>query len=104
MVVPIPVLAGGATQITGIGWPPSEVQCLGVGVPEDELPYDFATALEGDIEGCQYVWVDSFKCSPGGTYLETGRELYVASYEGETRHVPNNVSIYGEVRGLRNPG
>ena len=40
--------------------------------------------MTGDIEGCLYVFVDEFECSPSGTYREKGREHFVGTYKGET--------------------
>ncbi len=70
---PSSVLAGGATQISGIAFPPGPGECT-------DLPdqADFASKLTGDLEGCLYITVETATCSPGGTYRETGTEVFVA--------------------------
>ena len=75
--VAAPVSAAGAIQISGIGYGPGPGECTDVVVNEAGQPYDFATKLEGDLQGCQYVFVESYECSPSGTYRETGSEIYV---------------------------
>jgi hypothetical protein len=40
---------------------------------------DFAILMTGDLDGCLYTFVQTARSSPSGTYLETGRELFVAS-------------------------
>ena len=73
-----PARAGGAMQIAGIGYPVPEdaSECNGAGLP-DGHEYHFATRLAGDLVGCQYVFVESYDCSPSGTYREAGTEFYV---------------------------
>lgn len=73
----VPVSAAGATQISGIGYVPAEGECTDNVTNEAGQPYDFATRLEGDVEGCQYVFVETYECSPSGTYRETGTEIYI---------------------------
>ena len=72
---PSPALAGGATQISGVGFYADEQTCND---PEGEGD-DYALILTGDLEGCLYTFVETAKSSPSGTYLETGTELFVAS-------------------------
>ena len=72
---PSPALAGGATQISGVGFYADEQTCddpEGVGA-------DYALILTGDLEGCLYAFVETAKSSPSGTYRETGTEVFVAS-------------------------
>ncbi len=71
------VSAGGATQISGIGYAPADGECADNVTNEAGQPYDFSTKLEGDLVGCQYVFVTSYECSPSGTYREEGTEIYV---------------------------
>ena len=40
--------------------------------------------MDGDFEGCLYTHVKTAKSSPSGTYRETGEELFVGSYLGES--------------------
>jgi hypothetical protein len=72
---PSPALAGGATQISGVGFYADEDTC---GDPGGEGA-DYALILTGDLEGCLYTFVETTKSSPSGTYRETGREVFVAS-------------------------
>ncbi len=75
------VSASGATQISGIGYFSEEGECIeDVTGPDGQSP-DFANRLEGDLEGCLYVFVETFECHPSGTYIETGTELYVGNGE-----------------------
>lgn len=70
--------ANGATQISGVGFfagPECDAASQGA---------TFALNMTGDLEGCVYVFVDDFNCSPSGTYRESGRELFVVTYGGAT--------------------
>ena len=71
--VPSPALAGGATQISGIGFFTLPGECN----DPQGLGSTFATKLTGDLEGCVYTWVESAVCSPSGVYRENGHELFV---------------------------
>ena len=78
VAAPSPALAGGATQISGIGVfddPPDDGVCQD---PEGEGD-DYALVMTGDLEGCLYTFVETAVSSPSGTYRETGTELFVAS-------------------------
>ena len=71
-------LAGGATQISGVGVfddPPADGVCND---PEG-VGDDYALVLTGALEGCLYTFVETSESSPSGTYRETGTELFVAS-------------------------
>jgi hypothetical protein len=72
-----PAHAAGAIQISGIGHVPKEGECNDNVTNEAGQPYDFSTRMEGDLVGCQYVFVTSYECSPSGTYREEGTEIYV---------------------------
>lgn len=67
----------GATQIDGIGYYAEVAEC---DFPAEGA--DFALRLSGDLEGCLYVFVESYECSPSGTYRETGSEYFVGTYNG----------------------
>jgi hypothetical protein len=69
----------GATQIAGIGYYAEAAECDYPGEGAD-----FALLLTGDLEGCLYAFVDSYDCSPSGTYREEGREYFVGTYNGGT--------------------
>jgi hypothetical protein len=73
-----PALAGGATQISGVGFFAVEDECDD---PEG-AGSDFALKMEGDLEGCHYVFVETFECSQSGTYRERGWEIFVGEYNG----------------------
>ena len=68
----------GATQISGVGFWDATDGCNSVGQGAA-----FALTMTGDIEGCLYVFVDEYNCSPSGTYREVGREKFVGMYNGQ---------------------
>ena len=71
--------AAGATQISGVAFPAASGECeAAVTGPNGQAP-DFALNMTGDLDGCHYIFVETFECSPSGTYVETGTELYVGS-------------------------
>jgi hypothetical protein len=73
------VRADGATQISGIGYFAEPGECEDeVTGPNGQSP-DFALNMTGDLQGCHYVFVETFDCTPSGIYIETGTELYVGS-------------------------
>ncbi|MFN2104979.1 MAG: hypothetical protein ACK2UJ_08910 [Candidatus Promineifilaceae bacterium] len=71
--------ASGATQFSGTAY------FANVGDPGCEdaegQDADFANNMTGDLQGCLYVYVDSWECLPSGTYIESGHENYVGSGE-----------------------
>jgi len=67
-------LAGGATQISGVG--SYDARCDPTSVDPDA---SYAILLTGDLEGCLYTFVETAQSSPSGTYRETGTELFVGS-------------------------
>jgi hypothetical protein len=69
----------GATQISGIGYWDATDGCNSAGQGAD-----FALTMTGDINGCLYVFVDEYECSPSGTYRESGREKFVGTYNGQS--------------------
>jgi hypothetical protein len=74
-----PASAGGATQISGIGYFAEPGECNDpVMGPNGQGP-DIALNMTGDLNGCHYVFVETSTCSPGGIYQETGTEMYVGS-------------------------
>jgi hypothetical protein len=73
---PSPELAGGATQISGVGSYAEEGDC----VDPEGAGAAYALVMSGDLEeGCLYTFVETAVSSPSGTYRETGTELFVAS-------------------------
>src|SRR5215207_11442202 len=76
---PSPELAGGATQISGVGFYDDDVIDVTCDDPEG-AGADYALVMTGDLEeGCLYAFVETAVSSPSGTYRETGTELFVAS-------------------------
>lgn len=71
---PSPALAGGATQISGVGYLDTDDTC-----DSARVGADFAIIMTGDLDGCLYTFVEAAQSSPSGTYRETGTELFVAS-------------------------
>lgn len=69
--------AQGTVQISGIGYADTTGVCNDSPVDAQGDTPDFATVLTGDLEGCQYVFVDSWSCTPSGVYQERGTEYYV---------------------------
>lgn len=67
--------AAGNAQIGGIGYLAGEGECTDA----EGAGADFALNMTGDLEGCHYIFVESFECRSSGTYIERGRELYVGS-------------------------
>ena len=68
----------GATQISGIGYFAGPAECND---PEGQGS-DYDLIMTGDLEGCHYVFVETARCSAGGTYNETGTETFVGLYNG----------------------
>lgn len=71
-------LNNGATQISGLGVFAEECE-----YEDGEGSPDFALYLEGDLHGCLFVFVETYDCTPSGTYIETGREHFIGEYNGE---------------------
>jgi hypothetical protein len=69
--------AQGTVQISGIGYVDESGLCNDSPVDAQGDTPDFATVLDGDLAGCQYVFVDSWSCTPSGVYQEWGTEYYV---------------------------
>lgn len=72
-----PVSAAGATQISGTGHFAGPDECVESVTNAEGQEADFAIKLTGDLEGCLYTFVETWECSPSGTYRETGTEIYV---------------------------
>src|SRR5215218_8511189 len=68
----------GETQISGLGSYDVTDECNSAGQGAS-----FALTLTGDLTGCYYVFIEQYECSPGGTYRESGRELFVGTYNGQ---------------------
>ena len=70
--------AGGAAQISGIGYYAEPGQCN----DSDGQGADYVLTMTGDLEGCHYVFVEAARCSAGGAYSESGTETFVGLYNG----------------------
>jgi hypothetical protein len=68
----------GATQVSGIGYYSVTGECEPM---IDGAAY--AIKMTGDLEGCIYVFIDNYGCSPSGTYREEGREYFVGTFKGK---------------------
>ena len=97
---PSPAFAGGATQISGVGFFAEGDDCDDPGGEGA----DYALVMTGDLEGCLYTFVETAESSPSGTYRETGTELFVASngagtfettYRFEGKYDLAGVEIFG---------
>jgi len=77
------VYASGATRIGGIGYfaDPSLGECVD---DAEGNGSDFALRMTGDLEGCHYVFIADWECSPSGTYRERGTEIFVGRYQGQS--------------------
>ena len=76
---PSPTLTQGAKQIAGVGTFAAPGACTD---PEGQGA-DYVLTLTGSLSGCHYVFVESFKCSAGGAYYESGTETFVGTYNGQ---------------------
>jgi hypothetical protein len=72
------ISSNGAAQVSGVGFYAEPLEC---DVAAQGATY--AVKMTGDLEGCLYVFIDDFNCSPSGTYRETGREYFVGTYKEE---------------------
>ena len=89
----------GNTQISGVGFfaDPSQCDYEGEGA-------DYALHLTGDLEGCVFVYVESYECSPSGTYRESGREYFVGTYNGEAGTFWTTYNFSGKYEGCSDEG
>jgi hypothetical protein len=67
-----------ATQLSGVGYFDANDECNAAGQGAD-----LAFTFTGDLNGCWYVFIDKYDCSPSGTYREEGRELFIGTYNGQ---------------------
>ena len=80
LIAPVPVLAEGATQISGIGYFPDAGVCEDFpDDPVDDVIGYFALDMTGDLDGCLYAYVLTAECSPSGAYNETGIDIFVSA-------------------------
>lgn len=96
---PLGSTADGATRISGIAYWPQPGDC------EDAAGdgSDYALSLIGDLNGCLYTFVESFRCTPGGAYYESGTETFVGTYTGQAGNFRTNyvfTAVYKDCRTL----
>ena len=76
---PSTALAQGAKQISGVAFFAGPGECT----DQQGQGASFALRMTGDLQGCQYVFVETAVCAPSGAYRETGNEIFVGNYNGE---------------------
>jgi hypothetical protein len=96
---PSPAFAGGATQISGIGFYAEGDACDD---PRGEGAA-YALVMTGDLEGCLYTFVETAESSPSGTYRETGTELFVGSWGDETGTFETTYRFEAKYEDVANP-
>jgi len=70
--------SGGAIQVTGVGFYPTGLECA---LPDSAT---YAIRVTGtELNGCLFVYVTDFSCTPGGAYRESGRENFIGTYNGQ---------------------
>ena len=74
MMLATPAFAARSTRISGVGFLDESDIC-----DSESVGADFALIMTGDLEGCLYVFVETAEYTPSGTYVETGRELFVSA-------------------------
>lgn len=70
--------SSGSIQVSGIGTYATAAQC-----DNSVLQATYVVRLDGDLTGCLFAYVDSYGCSPSGTYREEGREHFIGTYNGQ---------------------
>jgi hypothetical protein len=89
----------GAKQISGISLFDAADVC---DFASEDATY--ALTMTGDLEGCWYIFVDDFECSPSGTYREIGRELFVGTYKGESGSFETTYKFQAKYEGCNEDG
>lgn len=79
LMMTVPTLASPqqTTRISGIGYFDEFDLC-----DSGSVGADFALIMTGDLTGCLYVFIESATYTPSGTYMETGREVFVGANGG----------------------
>lgn len=89
----------GAIQIDGLGFFAETAEC---DFPSEGA--DFALRLTGALEGCLFVFVESYGCSPSGTYRESGKEYFVGTYQGSSGTFWTNYKFEAKYEGCSEDG
>ena len=92
-------LKAGATQIGGVGFYAEETEC-----DYATEGADFALKMTGELEGCLFVFVEDYECSPSGTYREAGKEYFVGTYMGEFGTFWTNYKFEAKYEGCSEDG
>ncbi len=77
LVTAAPASAARTNQVSGIAYPPGAGECTAIAA-------EYAILLTGDLVGCIYGTVVSYRLHPGGTYQEVADEVFVGSWNGLT--------------------
>lgn len=86
----------GNTQFSGVGYFADISDC-----DYGSVDAAFALNLEGDLEGCLFVFVEYSECSPSGTYRQSGTEHFVGTYKGESGSFKTNYRFEGKFEGCK---
>jgi len=89
----------GAKQVSGVGFYNADDACnssLGTAT--------YAVAMTGELEGCLYITIEEYECSPSGTYREIGRELFVGTYNGEEGSFVTTYKFEAKYQGCNDDG
>ena len=70
---------GVSRRITATGYFLGEEPCDAPITNADGDSADLSLDFVGDLDGCLYIFVESFTCSSNGVYVEEGGEIYVGS-------------------------
>jgi hypothetical protein len=89
--------SSGAIQVSGMGFFAEAGECI-----SDGAGSSFAIKLTGDLNGCLYVFIDDYDCSPSGTYREEGREYFVGEYNGQAGTFWTNYKFEAKYEGCDN--
>jgi hypothetical protein len=80
LFLPSTAFALGAAQISGTAFWPAFGQCA----DPQGAGSNYAVVMTGDLQGCHYTFVETSVCAPGGAYAETGHEIFVGWYKGQS--------------------
>jgi hypothetical protein len=76
-----PIASEAATRLSGEAYYDA-VQCPGPPAGYEDFTSYPGLVLTGSIEGCLYTKVITSKDTPGGVYLESGKEVVVGNLDG----------------------
>jgi hypothetical protein len=73
---PFPARSDVVTQISGIGTYVGSEACT-------ELGASYTYVMTGDLTGCVYAFIETSRCTQGGSYFETGTETFIGLHNGQ---------------------